>query len=31
MMLAAFALLAILQAHAIYAPDNPPPSEFAEL
>ena len=30
MMLAAFALLAILQAHAIYAPDDPP-SDLAEL
>ncbi len=30
MMLASFALLAILQAHAIYAPDNAPPA-FAEL
>ena len=30
MMVAAFALLAILQAHAIYAPDDPPP-EFAKL
>lgn len=30
MMIAAFALLAILQAHAIYAGDRPPP-EFAEL
>lgn len=30
MMIAAFALLAILQAHAIYANDRPPP-EFAEL
>ena len=30
MLIAAFALLAILQAHAIYSRDNPPP-EFAEL
>ena len=30
MLIAAFALLAILQAHAIYARDNPPP-EFADL
>ena len=30
MMIAAFAILAILQAHAIYANDRPPP-EFAEL
>ncbi len=30
MMVAAFALLAILQSHAIYAPDNPP-TTFAEL
>ena len=30
MMIAAFALLAILQAHAIYAKDDPPP-EFSEL
>ena len=30
MLIAAFALLAILQAHAIYSQDNPPP-QFAEL
>ena len=30
MLIAAFAILAILQAHAIYVRDNPPP-EFADL